>query len=139
LKIDLEQESPKSSIVPDAERLAFTPMLFGRHYLRGESLVYRWMETLCNSYNGGYWDYLTLSNGGGYMAPKFDGNVKICVAGNYFDAEMSADAAGVVASMFALNQLANSTRDEEIIERYYALRAYALSHPDSYLIMQAID
>lgn len=139
MTVNLEQASPTSSVVPVSERLAFLPMLFGKHYMRGESLVYRWMDTLCEAYNGGYWDYLKLSNGSGYLAPKRDDKMNIWVASNHFDGEMSADAAGVVASMFALGELANTTQEDEIIERYYALRAYALSHTEARLIMSAID
>jgi len=37
--------------------------------LYGENLVYLWMKKLCDEYNGGYWTYYKLSNGGYYMAP----------------------------------------------------------------------
>jgi hypothetical protein len=139
MTVNLEQELPTSSVVPESGRLAFLPMLFGRHFMRGEALVYRWMDSLCEAYSGGYWEYLKLSNGSGYMAPKRDDKMKICVDSNYFEAEMSADAAGVVASMFALCQLANLTQDDGIIERYHALRAYAVQHAEAHLIMRAID
>jgi hypothetical protein len=139
MSVNLQQEAVTANIVPEAKRLSFLPELFGAHLMRGEHLVYMWMDRLCEAYNGGYWEYVKLSNGGGYMSPRREGRMHIFVDGNQFDREMSTDAAGIVATMFALCQLANERQDEAIINRYYALRMFALDHPEAHLIFRAID
>jgi hypothetical protein len=126
-------------IVPEAQRLDFLATLFGRHFMRGEQLVYRWMDELCEAYSGGYWEYVKLSNGGGYMAPRREGTMRLFVDGNHFEGDMSPDAAGIVASMFALCQMANEKQDETITDHYYALRAFASGHSEASLIFQALD
>ncbi|MDT8844009.1 antirestriction protein [Paraburkholderia fungorum] len=58
-----------SSVVPDELRLNVLPRYLGRHFLQGEALVYDWAARLCPTYDGGFWNFFTLSNGGFYMAP----------------------------------------------------------------------
>lgn len=81
----------------------------------------------------------TLSNGGFYMAPDLKNPVLLAVDGNGFEGEMSPDAAGIVASLFALCSLAAQTEEDQHIELYHALRAYALEHAEARLILAAID
>ena len=57
-----------AALVDDEHRLDFLPTYFGpRLMMRGEALVYGWMRRLAESYNGGFWNYYTLTNGGFYM------------------------------------------------------------------------
>ena len=52
---------------------------------------------------------------------------------------LSADAAGIVASLFAVGQLANQTGDDHVIELYHLLRDYAFEHQEAGNILRAID
>jgi hypothetical protein len=101
---DNQQQQPvTASLVADNHRLTFLPSYFGpRLMMRGEALVYAWLRRLSEDYDGGYWNYYTLTNGGFYMAPKPDKRLRVEVDGNGFSGEMSADAAGIVATLFAL-------------------------------------
>ena len=65
------QDQPvTASLVAEAQRLDFLPTYFGpRLMMRGEALVYAWLRRLCERYNGAYWHYYTLSDGGFYLAP----------------------------------------------------------------------
>jgi len=129
-----------ASLVADSDRLSFLPNFFGqRLMLQGEGLVFAWMSKLSENYNGGYWHFYTLSNGGFYMAPAFDEPMRISVEGNGFEGELSADAAGIVASLFVLCHLANLTEEDRVIELYWGLRDYAATHQESNLIFRAID
>lgn len=65
--------------------------------------------------------------------------MRLIVEGNYFDEVVSADAAGIIATLFALNDLACETRCDWIIALYYALLDFAREHPEEGSIMQAID
>jgi len=126
--------------VQDEDRLNFLPDVFGDLLmLRGEALVYGWLRQLCAEYSGGFWQFYRLSNGGFYLAPERTDRLRLTVAGNYFDGVMSADAAGIVATLFALGQLAGETREERFIDAYHQLRAYACGHDEAASIFAAID
>ena len=139
------QEQPvTASLVAEAQRLDFLPAYFGpRLMMRGEALVYAWLRRLCERYNGAYWHYYTLSDGGFYMAPDLPDRLEIEVDGNGFRGELSADAAGIVATLFALGQLAAEAADTDagdaLIDRYHFLRGFAASHAEAAAIYRAID
>ena len=124
-------EAITATLIPDAKRMNYLPATFGRYFMRGESLVYGWMRRLSKDYSGGFWHYYSLSNGGHYMAPKMGDS-----------RNLSADAAGIVASLFALNQLTHEAKGEaqdHLIEQYYKLVEFATTHPESGAIRRAID
>jgi hypothetical protein len=52
---------------------------------------------------------------------------------------MSADAAGIVVTLFALCQLSAETEQDGIVELYHALRDFAAEHAEAGLIFSAID
>ncbi len=138
------QETPvTAALVDDENRLDFLPTYFGvRLMLRGEALAYGWMRRLADAYKGGFWNYYELSNGGFYMAPEL-GRLRLEVPGNGYSGEMSADAAGIVATLFVLCQMANEVDGTDtadaLIDRYYYLREFAAAHPEAGEIYRAID
>lgn len=91
------QEQPiTASLVAESQRLDFLTTYFGpRLMMRGEALVYAWLRRLCERYNGAYWHYYTLSDGGFYLAPNLCERLEIEVDGNGFRGELSAAAAGI--------------------------------------------
>lgn len=128
------------SLVAEGNRLAFLPQRLGqRNLLLGEALFYTYLEKLSDDYHGGYWEFYELSNGGWYMAPSGHRTYQMHWDGNYYEGSMSADAAGITASLFALCELANATRADRLIEAYHLLREYAIEHPEWVEIGQAID
>jgi hypothetical protein len=131
-------------LVADGDRLSFLPSFFGpRLMMRGESLVFGWLDTLSEDYNGGFWHFYALTNGGFYMAPATDKRMRLEVNGNGFNGEMSSNAAGIVATLFALGQLAAEVQGcdsgDVLIDRYYFLRDFATTHAEAGLILAAID
>ena len=128
-----------ANLVPENLRPHFLPRHLGSLMLKGEFLVYGWLEKLSKDYGGGLWNFYDLSNGGFYIAPRDEKRFKIDVSGNYFSGEMSADAAGIVASLFAQCDLANRYGDDKLIDQYHWLRDFAIEHVESGLIMRAID
>jgi hypothetical protein len=129
----------EAKLVPMLRRMQILPRYFGRHMLVAEATVYRSLESLCQEYSGGYWDFYELSNGGVYMAPSADCRMRLQCTGNGFDGEMSADAAGVVACLFAFNALVWKTRDEHFERLFYCLREFASDHAEACTISAAID
>jgi len=136
----LNEQAIEVSQVPDSQRTCFLPKHFGtRFMLRGEALVYAWMDRLSDDYRGGFWNFLALSNGGFFLAPARSTPMRV-TSENGFDGMMSAEAAGIVATLYALCQLANQTCEDDLIEKYHALRDFALSqHAEAACIAQAID
>ncbi|QIM47953.1 antirestriction protein [Pusillimonas sp. DMV24BSW_D] len=139
--INVETESTliTAKRVEDEKRMDFLPSAFGTQYLRGEMLVFSWLRELSSDYQGGYWHYYWLSNGAFYMAPYIESRLRLVWANNFFDGEMSADAAGIVATFYGLNHLIAITHEDMLIERYHGLRQYVDQHPESSLIWRAID
>jgi hypothetical protein len=147
-------EGVAARLVADGSRLGFLPKHFGsRRYLKGEIAVYNWMGALCPSYRGGYWEFLELSNGSFYMRPTdclppacppgaasatLPHRLLVRVESNGFEGDVSADAAGIIATLFALNYLVCGGA-EELTDKYYALREFASLHPESTSILGAID
>ncbi len=135
-----EQSIVVATKVSENARRDFLPRHFGRLMLTLEQAVYSQLRSLCADYQGGYWDYYDLSNGGCYMAPSTLKGYRIVVEGNGFSGKFDADCAGIVATLFALSHSAMRFPSvERLSERFYQLRDFALGHPDGNLIMGAID
>lgn len=127
------------TIVPEEQRSTFLPRVFGKcHMLQGESMVYDWMSSLCPKYRGGFWDFVDLSNGGFYMRLASERSFAVHVDGNGFTGVMSADAASITASLFAINHLLFQGASH-LDDAFYALRDYARCHAEGASIIQAID
>ena len=79
------------------------------------------------------------------MAPSCDKQFQFD-SPNYAQEEVSADAAGVIATMFALNAIINriaceeeSDLSENFIKGYYLLRDFAAEHAENRKIFAIID
>jgi len=136
--LDNNRKIIRTSITGDDRRAAVLYKLFPNHAVIVETLVFRWMDQLCEKYNGGYWHIYELSNGGFYMALKTESEFEVLCPSFQDSVQLSADATGVVASLYAINQLA-SGGEESIIDLYYLLRDFATEHQESAKIFRAID
>lgn len=129
-----------ATLVADDDRLDFLPKRLGhRNLMRGQNLYMDYLGRLSDDYKGGYWEFYELSNGGWYAAPRTEQRYRMHWDGNGYEGEMSADAAGITASLFAINELANATREDRLIEAYHLLRDFALEHAEAGQIYDAID
>ena len=128
-----------ATLVPDDKRLSVLPDFFEfRQMLRAESMTFDFMTRLSIDYAGGYWHYYRLSNGGFYMAPAIETPMRVTWNGNGYEGTMSADAAGIVATLFMLNVMAEDGT-ERMADLYYPLRDFAHEHAESRAIFSAID
>ncbi|MGH8221232.1 MAG: antirestriction protein [Steroidobacteraceae bacterium] len=132
-------ESIDAREVPEAERPEVLPRHFGRHMLTVEQAIYTFMRELSPEYTGGYWRFLELTNGGFYMAPEGSERFELRVDGNGFDGQLSADAAGITACLFAFSHLSFQVQNDSIAQHYHLLRQFALDHPEAGRIFAAID
>lgn len=78
--------------IADKERLMFLPRFLEQHACRFETLVYLWMHRLVKNYEGGYWEFYTLSNGGFYMTISEQVVFEVIGNGNGFHGAMSSEA-----------------------------------------------
>ncbi|HHA2302472.1 TPA: antirestriction protein [Enterobacter asburiae] len=149
-------------VVPEKNRMHYIPELFFSPV--GESMVMDWLSRH-SDYDGGYWNYSVIPEGSegeiaphttvrlkttGYIAPDFEGTYKMCVPGDYFEGEATADAAGIIATLVILNALSWKASEmgekyartcQLLVERQDALKDYIsiIKHPEAHLIFRAID
>ncbi|WP_436914661.1 antirestriction protein [Klebsiella pneumoniae] len=132
-----------ASLIPDELRIGFWPQHFGSipQWITLEPRIFAWMERLCADYHGGIWRFSTLSNGGAFMAPESEHDEKWTLFNsmNGNGAELTSEAAGMVACLMAYNHHACRTECDAMTEHYYLLRDYALIHPECSAIMHLID
>ncbi|WP_368934137.1 antirestriction protein [Citrobacter koseri] len=132
-----------ASVVPDELRIGFWPQHFGSipQWITLEPRIFAWMERLCADYRGGIWRFSTLSNGGAFMAPESDHGEKWTLFNsmNGNGAELTSEAAGMVACLMAYSHHACRTECDAMTEHYYRLRDFALHHPECSAIMHLID
>ncbi|MBF1961774.1 antirestriction protein [Enterobacter hormaechei] len=138
-----EQEAITASVVPDELRIGFWPQHFGSipQWITLEPRIFAWMDRFCDEYCGGIWRFSTLSNGGAFMAPESEHDEKWTLFNsmNGNGAELTSEAAGMVACLMAYNHHACRTECDAMTEHYYLLRDYALIHPECSAIMYLID
>ncbi|CAN7642788.1 antirestriction protein [Brucella pseudogrignonensis] len=136
-----ELARPDASIVSDARRPQFLPNLFGHSFLLiAENTVYNLMQRLSPlDYNGGFWDFYEHEDQPLYMAPKTANRFRITGDVTGFHGEVSADAAGIIATLFAFSHLSFLYQSDQLCDGYSRLYAYAAYHPEAAEIFQAID
>jgi hypothetical protein len=128
--------------VPEARRAAQASALFGLNFsLRLEPFVFSTAAQLSSDYHGGYWHFYVLSNGGFYMAPQSDALFAVGCE-NGFEGQLSADALGMTACMFAYSHLSFADEGdfaETCAEQYHLLREHLLGHQEARGILAAMD
>lgn len=138
-----EQTAIAASVVPDDLRIGFWPKYFGSipQWITLEPQIFAWMDRLCTDYHGGIWHFSTLSNGGAFMVPEAEHDEKWTLFNsmNGNGAELTDEAAGIVACLIAYSHHACRTECDAMTEHYYRLRDFALSHPECTAIMHLID
>ncbi len=134
-------KSITNAIVPESQRMNVVDKLFGIQYvLVLEPAVFRFAETLAPAYAGAYWTFHTTSLGGFYMSPRSDAIFAIS-CDNGYEGNLSADALGMVACMYAFSHLSfgNGAFAETCAEQFHMLREYVFQHPEAKAILRAID
>lgn len=129
----------EKQLVNDNDRPDFLPTYCGSHFLHFETSVFAYADHFCPSYQGGYWEFYTLSNGGFYMQLATEETFSVTNDANYFSGELSADAFSIGINLYALNALLQKHTDNRLIEHYYALRDFAIQHPEASAILSFID
>jgi hypothetical protein len=128
--------------VSDNHRIQHTADLFGiRFPLNLEPAIYSFASSIASEYNGAYWEFYSLSNGGFYMAPCSGILYEVC-CDNGFEGKLSEDALGITASLYAYSHLSFSNNvilSEECAKHYHLLREFMLEHAEATSILKATD
>ena len=132
-------ENITRTLCPEHERLEFLPRFVGKQFLRYEMMVYSYLDRASEDYGGGFWNYYTLKNGGWYMAPDTEQRFRMAWPDNYYEGEMSADAAGIGVNLFVQNRFAWEVDAEKFTEAFHRLRDYAAEHAEASEIFRFID
>lgn len=128
-------------LLDDDQRLSISAEIFGYDFVKLEMTVYAITDNLSPEYNGGFWKFFSLSNGGFYMSPDFDGNFSVTCE-NGFSGSVSGDALGVIACLYAYSHLSFSGNEgiaEVYSRQYHLLREFIFQHPEVESILRAID
>ncbi|WP_266064162.1 antirestriction protein [Brucella intermedia] len=130
-----------ATLVPDESRQTFLPRLFGLPLLIiAENTVYTIMERLSPyDYRGGFWHFYEHGGQPLFLAPISKPRFRIESGLTEFRGEVSAEAAGIIATMFTLSHLSFRYRSDLLAEGYGRLHAYLDGHPEASEIFQAID
>ena len=129
-----------SQLLADKERISHTSKLFGLNFpLQLEPAIFDFAGRLSQDYGGGLWLFYALCNGGFYVAPESKRRFQVR-SENGFEGEMSADALGTTACLYAYSHLSftgSGAFHETCAEQFHLLRALALGHAEASAIASA--
>ncbi|HQU70406.1 MAG TPA: antirestriction protein [Albidovulum sp.] len=130
-----------ATLVPEDRRQDFLPELFGLNRLIvAENFLYALMDQLSPlDYGGGYWAFHELDGKPLFLAPTSKPRFRLRWEGNGYEGEVSAETAGIIATMFALSHLSIRFGDDRFSEAFLRLYEFAADHPEAGEIFQAID
>lgn len=137
---DKQMKTITANLVADEnERLDVTQKQFNGFYpFHIEPSIYKVADHLSPSYDGGYWDFYRLSNGGFFQAPPDDQYKLIC--SNGFEGVASSFDFGIIVCLYTYSTLSFKPNLQEIMSKHYhALRDFALDLPKNEIIFKAID
>lgn len=140
-------------IVAQADRVEFLPKHLGCLAAGTEHFTFKAMREMVSAYEGGYWEYYELSNGGYFIAPSSAGSdhsytpVKLIVESIGYSGLVSYQAAGIIATAFGLNQMIEACVGEHSHHEDYALLGdqirklydYVPLHPEHQQIYAALE
>ena len=132
---------PPAMLVPDERRPEFLPTLFSlRHLIIAENTVYAMMDRLSPSdYGGGHWNFYEERGQPLFLAPTSKPRFRIAGEITCFEGEVSAEAAGIIATLFALSHLSFRHEADQLSEAYMRLYEFTGDHPEAGEIFKAID
>lgn len=130
-----------ASIVPEEDRERFLPSLFGLPLLIvAENAVYTFMERLSPSdYGGGFWNFYEYAGQPLFMAPTSRPRFRIDNQITEYSGEVSAEAAGIIATLFTFSHLSFRYESDRLVDGYHRLYDYSTRHPEARAIFAAID
>ncbi|ECO1514511.1 DUF1472 domain-containing protein [Salmonella enterica subsp. arizonae] len=131
--------------IEESDRLSFLPYLFGDDFMLAELQVCALARKMITGYEGGFWHFIRLPDGGGYLMPDC-GPVHLVNSENWFDRTVSADAAGIILTSLAINrrlwthhECGNAALTHLFQTRDAQLWSHIEFHPECNAIYAALD
>ena len=134
-------EAKPATLVPETRRMEFLPGLFGRKLmLVGERTVYQFMSWLApEDYTGGMWRFHEQGRQPLFLSPDTEKRFRISCETNGYQGLVSAEAAGIIATLFALSHMSFRHESDQLADAYARLYAFAGDHAEAREIFVAID
>ncbi|HCM62857.1 MAG TPA: hypothetical protein DIT05_09975 [Morganella sp. (in: Bacteria)] len=132
----------KTNPVNSRGRNTFWRFYFGSvpDWPRLEGDIFTRMNELCDVYQGAFWEFSMLTNGGAFIWPDMpETTLRLFNPHNGNDAEMSPEAAGIAVCLITYSLWSFRTESEVLVEYFYQLRDYALQHDECAAIFRLID
>ncbi|QUT02213.1 antirestriction protein [Proteus terrae] len=139
-----EQESTviKTNLVHPRGRDTFWRFYFGTvpDWQRIEGDIFNMMAKCCQTYQGAFWEFSMLSNGGAFIWPDMlEPSLQMFNPHNGNEAELSPEATGIAVCLMVYSIWLFKTESSVLIEYFYQLRDYAMQHPEQVQIFHLID
>lgn len=132
------------SKVLENKKLDFFPTIFPSVFdgMSFETFCFGFARRLIKTYDGGLWDFYTLSNGAGFISLSLEDNETILLenAMNYFSEKVDAITAGVIISLYSLGYMMNLSDEPEKIRLIHnRVLDFANTLPTREIIHKALD
>lgn len=125
-----------------AQRVTHSAKLFGTSFpMVLEPFVFNMAAKLSRDYDGGLWNFYSLSNGAFYLAPTSPKSFPVS-SENGFHCSMTADALGITVCLYAYSHLSFmhlGEFSETCSKQYHLLLEYAFDHDEAACILGIID
>ena len=142
LSLNKKPECIKTNLVNSQARSTFWRFYFGTvpDWQRLEGGIFKLMDKMCEVYQGAFWEFTMLSNGGTFIWPDMlETSLHMFNPHNGNEAELSPEAAGIAVCLMAYSIWSFKTESEVLVEYFYQLRDYAIQHPEQAQIFHLID
>ncbi|MGI3399772.1 antirestriction protein, partial [Providencia stuartii] len=98
---------------------------------RIEGDIFNMMAKCCQTYQGAFWEFSMLSNGGAFIWPDMlEPSLQMFNPHNGNEAELSPEATGIAVCLMVYSIWLFKTESSVLIEYFYQLRDYAMQHPE---------
>lgn len=84
------------------QRPGFFPAYFYDQAPDAKDFLVCWFRHHCKGWQGGYLEYYAAENGAFFVAPEFEQKMRILIATSHYCGMMSAEAAGITATLYLL-------------------------------------
>ncbi|MDT2016087.1 antirestriction protein, partial [Providencia stuartii] len=132
----------KTNLVHPRGRDTFWRFYFGTvpDWQRIEGDIFNMMAKCCQTYQGAFWEFSMLSNGGAFIWPDMlEPSLQMFNPHNGNEAELSPEATGIAVCLMVYSIWLFKTESSVLIEYFYQLRDYAMQHPEQAQIFHLID
>lgn len=118
----------------------FTSRMFpGANPIICEHRVFSLMMNISENYKGGLWSAYEATNGALFMAPSYEGRTLCRWPMNYFEGEMSWEAAGLYATILGTLIAYEECNSDALATAHHRLMDLVGEHEEAEVLYRALD